>query len=705
MIKSSSTTPLNILRKFIENFERNKFEDKDKNKSCGSFYTPDQLSDFIVHNIIKIYLEEQCEAHNLFKNGMDFGVLEKFLNANYNLKNNIEQKLLNIKILDPSCGSGRFLISSANLLLKLYKLLDEKSVENDVKKSIIEKNLYGMEIDKNSCLISKLRLIIWLYSDDPKNLEKYVCNVEKFSFQDIELILNNIKIKINVHNLDFLLPFNSNAQYDVIVGNPPYVENKKIRNQEYKLQLYKNFVSACKLFDLSILFIEKSMQFLKENCGYLSFLITNKFLSADYGVKIRNLLIKNADLKEILNISSLPVFGKTAIYPIIISLKKNVLSSNNSLNIKKFNSLKELYSNNYATSINLHQALIQCLPAKVIPITGNVPLISSLFLHFKSMEESIKDLKIIYRPFGFINWVRNFEYISNKRSSDNDLILLGTGNVEKYYFNFDKRIKIAKQDLEVSYFNYNEQFIDIWNELSNEKLIFREIAKDLTCAYDPGIFANITGLYFIRIPSFDTNRLFCLLTVLNSSLMDVIFKTLFGTLHMSGNFLRFNGSFVKRLPMPDDFPVSLAHLGKLIQFLSQLRFDLNSLKSRSFNSSELERFNEKNHDKIDTFLNFFKIINNSLINLLYFTKIFPKLNSNYILLTDILQSNDFFQDIQFKYILPRFSLSSFICFQISELTSNFNKIEKLFTELVNNSDLVKEIENASQIIYSSISLD
>jgi hypothetical protein len=186
--------------------------------------------------------------------------------------------------------------------------------------------------------------------------------------------------------------------------------------------------------------------------------------------------------------------------------------------------------------------------------------------------------------------------------------------------------------------------------------------------------------------------------------MDVIFKTLFGTLHMSGNFLRFNGSFVKRLPMPDDFPISLGHLGKTIQFLSQLKFDLNSVKTRSFKSSELKRFKEKNYDRIDALLNYFKIFNNSLINLLYFTKIIPKLNSNYILLTEFLQSTDFFQDIQFKYILPRFSLSSFRCFQTSELTSNLNKIEKLFTELVNNSDLVKEIENASQIIYSPILL-
>ncbi|GAG84224.1 unnamed protein product, partial [marine sediment metagenome] len=69
--------------------------------------------------------------------------------------------------------------------------------------------------------------------------------------------------------------------------------------------------------------------------------------------------------------------------------------------------------------------------------------------------------------------------------------MIGTGSVGKYHIKFNKRIKIAKRDLEISYFNYNPTFKPIWQDLNQEKIIFREIAKELTCVYDPGIFTNI----------------------------------------------------------------------------------------------------------------------------------------------------------------------------------------------------------------------
>ena len=67
----------------------------------------------------------------------------------------------------------------------------------------------------------------------------------------------------------------------------------------------------------------------------------NKFLSADYGIKVRNLLLIKSEIKEIINISSLPIFQNVAIYPIILSLKKGKYNKNQNVSIKIFKKVDE----------------------------------------------------------------------------------------------------------------------------------------------------------------------------------------------------------------------------------------------------------------------------------------------------------------------------------------------------------------------------
>ncbi len=684
MKNQGSNNLLSLFEEFIINFENKKLEERNNNFNYGVIYTPYKVTNFICNITFKNYFEGIFNS-KFFQNGFTLKNFIQFFNNNSKIVNNLREKIKNIKILDPSCGTGRFLIEAAKFLLKIYRILFPELKEFDSKKQIIQNNLFGIEIDKDACVISKLRLIKWLFSDRSDYCAVLKDKVKIKMLEDFSSIFNEINIKLNIYNLDFLLEFDSDHQFEIIIGNPPYIENKKIKDQEYKKKLYEKFESAYKLFDLSILFIEKSLKFLRNNEGCLSFLITNKFLSADYGIKIRKMLINNTELKELINISSLPIFDKTAAYPIIISLKKRIPNGNNEILLKKYNNLENLITNNYSDSKILPQKLIKKLPAYVIPISGNLNLISYLYSNFQSMSTVIQDLKIIYRPFGFINWAKNFDLITKNKQSNTDLILIGTGNVEKYYIKFDKRIKIASKDVEVSYFKFNKKFKKKWKELSEEKLIFREIAKDLTCVYDPGIFANITGLYFIKVPSFDTNKLFSLLTIINSKLIDSVFKTLFSTLHMSGGYLRFNGSFIRRLPMPDQFPVSLSYLGKIIQFLSQLRYDLS-------NDSKLKIANENTLKEINNYLEFFKKLGNSLVFFLYLRKRYKKLNQNFLFLERLLKSEINFPLIQFKFPLPRFDLPKFVTAKIEELKQNLSVIRKLYLKLSLQVKLIKEVD-------------
>ncbi len=689
---------LTYIEKHIENFENKKFLEKEDSRSLGIIYTPKELVDYIVSNIFRIYFEKIIDFQNLNKNLKNLDGIIPLKIKNQKVKENLIKKIKNIRILDPSCGSGRFLITIAEKLYQLHRILNPELSDYDIKKAIIQKNLYGIEIDNSAYIISKLRLIKWLISTNVDLSILHNIDLKSLNLTNFNQIIEKFDLKFNIFNFDFLLEFRSN-KFDIIIGNPPYVENKKIKDIEFKKKITKRFKTAFRLFDLSIIFIERSLELLKNN-GYLSFILPNKFLSADYGIKIRKLLLNESEIKEIVNISSIPIFQNTATYPIILTLKKGKQSEEQEVNVKIFNDMDELLENSNIRTIKFHQNVIHKFPSNVIPISGNIKLITYLFKNFKTFAETVKDLKIIYRPFGFLKYRKHFDNVSDERQSDNDLLLIGTGNIEKYHVKFNKRIKIAGKDIEISFFNYNTSFEHIWSDLSCEKLIFREIAKNLTCCYDPGIFTNITGLYFIKIDSFNTDQLFGLLTILNSNLLDLVFKTLFSTLHMAGGYLRFNGSFIKRLPLPSKFPLFLSQLGKILQLLSQLIYDLDSEESEIVKNPELERFNNKYYNQIQIYLKFFKRLSNSLVKLLFLDEFFLESNLDYFILRELFDLNIEPQKIPFKFLIPRFDIGNYKVYSLNELDSILTKIQKLYNRLHNNRGLINQIDDLMKNNFS-----
>ncbi|MFW9894261.1 MAG: Eco57I restriction-modification methylase domain-containing protein [Candidatus Thorarchaeota archaeon] len=696
MNELSARDLLNHLHKVIIDFEEGKVDQQAIEKSLGVIYTPKPLVDFIVLNAFKLYLRDNFNLPKNLSINSYLKNLQAILSKDNMLKKKIIEKLSSFKILDPSCGSGRFLISIANILFKLFRILNIEVNNYELKKRIIEYHLYGIEIEKSACIITKLRLWNWLYSEDSLNLINSNLTIDNLDLEGLNKLVNTYGIKFNLYNLDFLLDFNSD-NFDIIIGNPPYVENKKIKDLEFKKRLIKRYQSAYRLFDLSIVFIEKALEILKEHSGFLSMITINKFLAADYGLKIRELLLNNTELKEIVNLSSFPVFGRTAVYPVILSFRKSFVNSNNEVIIKSYQKLNDIYDDSKVKSKILIQRLIKKIPSYVFPIFGQINMINYLYNNFKPLSKAIHDLKIMYRPYGFLNWSNHLYNINNVSSSEKDLILIGTGNVGKYYTKFDKLIKIAKRTIPLSYFKYQPEFKDIWNEMKDEKLIFREVAKELTWIYDPGIYTNVTGLYFVKIPSFNSSKIFCLLAIMNSKLMDTIFKTLFNSLHMAGGYLRFNGSFIKRLPAPHKFPLTLSFLGRILCILSQLQYDSHS--SNSFNIPEVKPIINRFQGKITSLLETTHVITDSLVNLLYFDKLYLEYNRDFYKVRKFLNSEREDSSLQPKYLLPRFQIEKYTTYSSEELAQNFDKIRAFLNEILETDGLFSQMKDILNFNY------
>lgn len=684
----SSQDFLMHLEKAIRDFENQKINGKSRDRSLGVIYTPKLIVDHLVMNVFKLYFEDVFNLPKTSNITLLLKLLQQKLYNHSTFKTIYVKKLKNIKVLDPACGSGRFLISVANIIYQFYKILNPELDEFQIKLNIVQDNLYGIEIEKAAYIVTKLRLISWIFSGSGTNYNLPTINTTNINMEEINQMIKEFDIKFKLFNLDFLLEFES-EKFDIIIGNPPYVENKKIKNSEFKKKLKKRFKSAYRLYDLSILFIERALELMKEEEGYLSMITINKFLSADYGVHIRELLVNNTELKEISNISSLPVFSKTAVYPIIIILKNSLPKANTTVKIKTYEDISEINENIHVKSQLLPQELMKKVPAFVFPIFGQIKLIDYLFSKYKTFAERIKDLKIIYRPYGFINWSRHLDNIDTNVNSEKDLLLIGTGNIGKYFIKFDKQIKIAKKRFGISYFGYQNEFEKNWQTLKNQKLIFREIAKELTWIYDPGIYTNVTGLYFVNIPSFNQDNLYGLLSIMNSKLMDKIFKTLFSSLHMAGGYLRFNGSFIKRLPLPQEFPLSLSICGKYNQILSQLQYDFSSKHIHEI--PELNLLKEKYQQKITTLHQFLMKLSNSLVKLLYLDELYLENNEDFNSLRSLLYSKIELNKIQFKYLLPRYQIDKYDTYSLEELKTTLDVITDFSKNLSKNKVLMSQM--------------
>ncbi|MBY8983655.1 MAG: Eco57I restriction-modification methylase domain-containing protein [Candidatus Lokiarchaeota archaeon] len=680
---------LSYLEKVILDFENEKVNRKTNSKSLGVIYTPKPLVNYIVLKVLKMYLNEFFNLPNSSTVDSYFADLQYLLSKNNNLRNQLIEKLTTIKILDPACGSGRFLISIAKIIYKFFRILNPGLDDFEIKKNIIQNNLHGIEIENSAYIITKLRLCHWLYSENTLNLTLPKLTNISVHLEEIHEIIHFLGIQFNLFNLDFLLEFDS-KKFDIILGNPPYVENKKIKNVKFKKELTKRFKSAYRLFDLSVVFIERALELLKEHEGFLSMITTNKFLAADYGIQIRQLLLNNTELKEIINISSFPIFSRTAVYPIIITFKKSLRNNSNMIVIKRYQKMNDLNDDSKIKSQFLPQKLIKKIPAFVIPISGQINLINYLYKNFKPFSEAISDLKIIYRPYGFINWSKHLNNISNNPTSKKDLLLIGTGNVGKYHIKFDKPIKIAKRTIPISYFKYKKEFEDNWQKIMSPKLIFREVARELTWVYDPGIYTNVTGLYFVKIQTFNKDKLFSLLAIMNSILMDIIFKTLFSSLHMAGGYLRFNGSFIRRLPMPQSFPSILSYFGKSLHFLSQLQYDIQT--DNKFKTVDIQSLKEGLQDEITSLIQTSNKITNSLVSLLYLDMLYLASNKDFYELREFLNIENVSDKIQIKYLLPRFQLEKYNLYSVEEIELNLNEIKKFLNQILQNEVLLKQID-------------
>ena len=118
--------------------------------------------------------------------------------------------------------------------------------------------------------------------------------------------------------------FGVKSGFDVVIGNPPYVRQEKIK--ELKPSLKDQYDCYTGVADLYVYFYERGFQLLRDN-GILTYISSNKYFRAAYGKKLRDFLARQSTLSQLIDFGDAPVFTSIA-YPSIITARKAHTESN-----------------------------------------------------------------------------------------------------------------------------------------------------------------------------------------------------------------------------------------------------------------------------------------------------------------------------------------------------------------------------------------
>jgi hypothetical protein len=541
-----------------------------KRKKDGIFYTPDYIVDYIVHNSLGTYLREKEEElkseHNL---------KEDILDKNYEKR---EQKayekyqsfLENIKILDPACGSGAFLVKVFDYLLAEHKrvgsILQGKLLDNEeVYKSILQNNIFGVDLNEESVQITKLSL--WL-----KTAEK---NEQLTSLNENIKCGNSLisdKEVVGESAFDWQEEFSEIMQdggFDVVVGNPPYVDSEEMVKSMPKIRetISENYTSASGNWDLFIPFIEKGLILTKES-GYLGYINPNKILSSDYASSIRKFITKNHKVSEIVYVAQDKIFKDADVYPVI-----NVFQNS---------------GKGQATFRQSMRAESVFMPAQNIGYENWSP-----FLHknswLLSSVDSEKNLDEIVDTFSSATVSEAYE-LKEIISDSGTHKIINTGTIDKYISLWGiKAMRYIKDDYlypktKIESYLSKKEWVD------DKKIIVAGMSKEIEAfCDDEGSY--IAGKSTVVITADDEDNLFFALGILNSKIASSLFEIYNFSQGMAGGYMNINQNNLGELPIPHFSKKDRKRIAKISKEIVILQNKISDIKVK-FKKITLSKFND-----------------------------------------------------------------------------------------------------------------
>ncbi|MBT4484228.1 MAG: N-6 DNA methylase [Candidatus Latescibacteria bacterium] len=483
-----SVLPADILGQVYEQFlgkvirltpaHRAVVEDKPEVKKAGGvYYTPTYIVDYIVKNTVGQLLDGKTPV-----------------------------KVSKLKILDPACGSGSFLIGAYQCLLdwhrewyenndpekwaksrkpRLYKSSGgDWRLTTDERKRILLNNIYGVDIDPDAVEVTKLSLLLKVLEGENEQTlarqyklfhERALPNLsgnikcgnsligpDFYDGRQLDLFDEEERYRINVFDWDAEFPEIIKAGgFDAVIGNPPYVRQESLG--EFKQYFQVHYQVYHSIADLYAYFIEKGISILNHN-GIFSYIVANKWLRVNYGKQLRSWL-KEKCIEEIIDFGDLPVFQKATTYPCILRIsnkKPNKTFKVTNVKSLDFGDLNEYVRDNHfiINLLSMDESFWSLADEKSKNLLKKIRLIGI------PLEEYVKGK--IYRGIltghneAFVIGEKTKNQLINEDPKNKDIIkkfLLGRDIKRFHPLNTDKYLIFTRRGIEIKNYPVIERYL------------------------------------------------------------------------------------------------------------------------------------------------------------------------------------------------------------------------------------------------------
>lgn len=285
------------------------------------------------------------------------GVLRKDSSTNPSLT---PTQALNLRVVDPACGSGSFLLGAYQYLLdwhlNYYLTHDPQShtrgknpplvateggeyrLTTETKKRILTSNIYGVDIDAQAVEVTKLSLLLKLLEGETGQLALGFERVLPDLGQNIrcgnsligwdyfqgQMFPDEEEIhRVNPFDWQRAFPHVFAAGgFDAVIGNPPYIRIQSIRewapnDVDHYRRIYPS--ASTGNFDIYVIFIEKGLSLLNEQ-GLLGFILPHKFFQASFAAPIREIITQGNHLNKVIHFGAEQVFANATTYTCLLFL-------------------------------------------------------------------------------------------------------------------------------------------------------------------------------------------------------------------------------------------------------------------------------------------------------------------------------------------------------------------------------------------------
>ena len=584
----------------------------------------------------------------------------------------VDEKLATIRVCDPAVGSGAFPVGMMNEIVRTRTALnpffqeDERSVYS-FKRDAIQNCLYGVDIDPGAVEIAKLRLWLSLIVDEEDikkikplpnldykivsgnsllGVEKNLFNSHLFKqLEDLKPLFFNetnakkkheYKEKIddligqitNGHkDFDFEVyfseVFHGSRGFNIVIGNPPYIEFKKLHSKDK--EKYLNYGSARGKYDIYVLFIELSKKLLGDR-GVIAYINPTTFMKKDFGKSIREIINSSFTILSIFDFCDLQIFESATNYTGIFLFQKEQAETyefpyhkykNTFSNISPEDFTVSLYSLGSSpfkdlviidklmladSSWNFQKTELQSLLHKISMNTMSLEhYTSEIFQGIASGKDSVfyvpqnrieelnlekelifpllkgKDIKAYCSTWSGYSVI--YPYDCNSRVIRESVLKRDFPNIYKY---------LVSQKTDLLGRDYFDNSTKLWYELWNQRkftnfkklrIISPEISDKNNFVLEQDFFGN-TKTYHIILKNDDYEQYLYFLGLLNSKLLDFVYKLI--ATPQAGGFYAYKTQFLKNVP------IKLLPKNQFARFCSLVRDILAITKDRQAKQKEFQ---------------------------------------------------------------------------------------------------------------------